>query len=365
MIETRKLAVFLGSMACTAPIGSCSGSDGPGGVGELEPLGPAPCAFANPVGSGQDPWVVRHDGSYYLVESRGRAIWVYKSQKLPEIKFATPVRVWQAPQGGWNQHHIWAPELHFIDGRWYIYYAAGSAGPPYIHQRSGVLESAGADPQGSYTDRGMLATRDDLTGSTDNVWAIDLTVTHHRGQLYAVWSGWLENRNTDATAQHLYIATMSNPYTISSGRVLLSSPDTPWEDGQVLDLQEGPQFLARGGDLFIIYSTRESWRRDYRLGQLRLKSSASDLMDPGSWIKSGPVFTASGNVYGPGHASFTTSPDGKEDWIVYHAKSAPADGWDDRRIHMQKFTWHPDGAPNFGTPIPSGQATPAPSGQCG
>ncbi|HEV2124127.1 MAG TPA: family 43 glycosylhydrolase, partial [Chloroflexota bacterium] len=85
---------------------------------------PESCTFANPVAEGQDPWVVRRDGWYYLVESSEGAIYVYRSAKLTEIK-KNGVRVWQAPEDGWNQAHIWAPELHFMDGRWYIYYAAG------------------------------------------------------------------------------------------------------------------------------------------------------------------------------------------------------------------------------------------------
>jgi len=344
-------------------LGACSGARDEDDR-ELGPTGPSPCTFANPIASGQDPWVFRHGGAYYLVESRGREIWVYRAEKLPEIKFGSGVRVWRAPDAGWNRDHVWAPEMHLIDGRWYIYYTAGSAGPPYIHQRSGVLESTGDDPQGSYVDRGMLDTRDDVSRPGENVWAIDLTVTRQNGQLYAVWSGWEENRASDRTPQHLYIARMSNPWTISSNRVQISSPAESWEDGVELDLQEGPQFLRRNDQLFIIYSTRESWLRFYRLGQLRLRSPTADLMSPGSWIKSGPVFQEAGNVYGTGHASFTTSPDGKEDWIVYHAKSLPTSGWNDRRIHMQKFTWNADGSPSFGTPVPSGQPTAAPSGQC-
>ena len=86
-------------------------------------------------------------------------------------------------------------------------------------------------------------------------------------------------------------------------------------------------------------------------------------MDSSSWIKSGPVFTGTETVYGVGHASFTTSPDGAEDWIVYHSKVDPTPGWD-RVIRMQKFGWHPDGSPEFGAPVPSGRPVAVPSGQC-
>ena len=262
---------------------------------------------------------------------------------------------------------MWAPELHRIGERWYVYYAAGRAGPPYIHQRSGVLESVGGDPMGPYVDRGMLDTGDEIATLAENKWAIDVNVAQLGGQTYAVWSGWEREAGTDRTPQHLYIARMSNPWTIGSARVRISSPTESWErstdpvDG--LDLQEGPTFLQRNGQTFIVYSTRESWLREYRMALLRLASPAADPLDPASWSKTGPVFAGTDAVYGAGHASFTVSPDGTESWVVYHSKTSATPGWD-RVIRMQKFGWNADGTPSFGAPAAPGQALPAPSGEC-
>ena len=342
-----------------------------GGTGSADTGQDPRCAatFTNPRGPGADPWVVRHEGRYYSVESRAGGIWVYRSDTLTSLK-KNGVRVWTPPDTGWNQSDIWAPEVHFVSGKWYIYYAAGRPGPDgpdaaFTDQRAGVLEALHDNPQGPYTDRGMLYTGDDVVTKTNPVWAIDLTVARIGESLYAVWSGWEENRPTHVTPQHLYIARMANPWTIATDRVKISSPVEAWERGTRLDLQEGPEFLEHDGAVFVIYSARESFMADYRLGQLRLTSGA-DPMLPASWVKSGPVFTGlpSGGVYGVGHASFTVSPDGTEPWIVYHAKSVAADGWDDRVVRMQKFSWHPDGSPDFGTPVANGVATPVPAGQC-
>jgi GH43 family beta-xylosidase len=319
------------------------------------------CTFTNPLGTGADPWVVRRGDSYYFAESKNNAIWIHKTGWLTSIT-SGGVAVWTAPSSGWNQTNIWAPELHYIDGHWYIYYAGGSSGPPFINQRAGVLESVTDDPLGAYTDYGMLYTGDDITNKTNPIWAIDLTVHRIGSQLYAVWSGWEQNASTDRTTQHLYIAQMSDPKTISGNRVKLSSPTESWEVGTELNLQEGPEFLEHAGQTFIIYSARESWLPDYRLGQLRL-TAGTDPMNPASWVKSGPVFTGTAEVYGVGHASFTTSPDSTEDWIVYHTKVDPSPGWN-RVIRTQKFTWNADGSPNFGSPLPVSQLIPMPSGQC-
>lgn len=223
------------------------------------------CTFTNPLGPGADPWVVRQGSAYYYAESRNNAIWVHKTGWLTTI-MNDGVAVWTAPDSGWNHTNIWAPELHYIDGKWYIYYAGGSSGPPFITQHAGVLEAATDDPQGAYIDRGMLYTGDDIAGQTNNVWSIDLTVDRVGSQLYAVWSGWEQNATTDRTPQHLYIAKMANPYTISSNRAKISSPTASWEIGPELNLEEGPELLFHAGQTFIIYSARESWLPDYRLG---------------------------------------------------------------------------------------------------
>ena len=342
------------------------------------PATPAPtaasCTFANPVARGADPWVVHEDGHYYMAQAQNSegeqsTIWVFRSAKLTDLR-RDSVKVWTAPDTGWNQTHVWAPEIRLIDSRWFIYYAGGRPGladAPFIHQRSGVIRAVGSDPQGAYEDLGQLDTGGEVATRADDVWAIDLTVHRLGGQLYAVWSGWTDNTPLARTPQHLFIARMSNPWTVSGPRVLLSSPTESWErrvdptDG--LDLLEGPQFLERDGRVFIVYSTRESWTPAYRLGMLRLNALDADPMQPASWTKTGPVFAAANGVYGPGHNGFAKSPDGTEDWLIYHAKVDTGPNWN-RVIRLQRFGWRADGSPDFGEPVPSGQPLAVPSGEC-
>src|SRR5205823_12971263 len=208
-----------------------------------------------------------------------RAIEAYEADSVTELG-SNGVRVGAASCSGGDRPNVWPPELHHVGGHRSIYYSAGEAGPPFLHQRSGVIRSSGDDPQGEYRDRGML--------DTGGIWAIDLTVTRLGDRLYAVWSGWQANAPTDRTPQQLYIARMSNPWTIESSRVRISSPTESWEHGTELDLNEGPEFLTHGDQAFIIYSTRESWLKEYRLGQLRLRSPDADPMDSTSWLKTGP-----------------------------------------------------------------------------
>jgi GH43 family beta-xylosidase len=314
--------------------------------------------FANPLYHGADPWVTRHEDSYYLCQAGpdGR-IEVWKSDTLTHR--GEREVVWTPPKRGWNSAEVWAPELHCVDGRWYIYYAA-SDGQNH-HHRMGVLESTG-DARGPYIDRGQLYTGDDLPGRTDNRWAIDGTLLHLHGQLYFIWSGWEDERDI----QHLYIATLSDPCTVSSNRVRLCDNNTHlWEHvgetrGQ-RGLNEGPQVLARHGRIFLIYSCSGSWQHTYKLGMLQL-DARSNPMDPGNWRKSPrPVFESTPEVFGVGHCCFTTSPDGQEDWILFHSKRDRREGWD-RVVRAQRFEWRADGSPVFGRPADTDTRLALPSG---
>ncbi len=320
--------------------------------------------FNNPIAKGADPWVYKTDSCYYycFFHNNGKdGIGVSKTSELQNI--GDTVHIWSVPDKGWNTACVWAPELHYLNGKWYIYYAAGISGPPYTYQRTGVLESVTQNPQGAYIDKGMIYTGDNVSKkkkASSNRWAIDMTVFEWKDELYAVWSEWEGLEKTDKTQQNLYIAKMDNPWTISMNRVLISKPDQAWETGGKLDLNEGPQILINNDHLFIIYSCGQSWLRTYKLAQLRLKDTEADPLDPESWIKSGPVFTGNKEVYGVGHACFTTSPDGTENWIVYHSKSDTIPGWN-RDIRLQRFTFNDDGSPDFGKAEPLYVPQPVPA----
>ena len=319
-----------------------------------------PKTFTNPVWDGADPWMVKQGDDYIYCWSANNSIIVSKSKKMTQR--GDLKNIWQAPATGWNKACVWAPEIHFIQDRWYVYYAAGESGPPFIHQRAGVLRSKTNDVFSDYEDMGMLYTGDNPADLSTNIWAIDLTVLEHQGKLYAIWSGWLKQETTDATPQHLYISEMENPWTMKGTRVKISSPVESWETGGPLNLNEGPEILKNGNQVFIVYSCRESWMVEYRQGMLQLINPDGNLLDPDNWKKTGPVFQGNSQVYGVGHCSFVKSPDNTEDWIIYHSKKSTTPGWE-RDVRMQSFQWNADGTPNFGTAVPAGKAINLPSGE--
>jgi GH43 family beta-xylosidase len=306
--------------------------------------------FTNPiVRHGQDPWVIRRDSKYYFCQSRSDGVWVNTATNLEDIGKGRGKCVWRPYRGTAYSAEVWAPELHYLQGKWYIYVAADSGNNS--NHRMYVLEATSQDPQKPFILKGKIAAPSDR-------WAIDGTVLEMPdGKLYFIWSGW---KGAENAAQDLYIAPMSNPWTISGERVRISHPEYPWEKNG-LPINEGPETLWNGNHLFIIYSASGYWTDHYCLGQLTW--NGGDVCNPKSWVKSPvPVFSGTSTVFAPGHCSFVKSPDGKEDWIIYHAHiSANSDGARDVRI--QPFTWNPDGSPRFGVPVSAGIPLGRPSGE--
>ncbi|KUM76123.1 family 43 glycosylhydrolase [Streptomyces curacoi] len=315
--------------------------------------------YTNPLKSfkGADPWLQYHDGNYYLITTTFTGILgIRKAPTLAGLATAPNVQVWSDTTSTRNTN-FWAPEMHLFNGHWYVYYSAGQSGVACCDsQRTHVLESAGTDPMGPYTYKGSL------TGSnlTPGGWLIDASVLQANNKLYLVGSGFI-----NGSTQSLVIAPMSNPYTLTGNTfTIISSPTLDWERSGS-PVNEGPEPLYRGGRTFLTYSASSCQTADYKLGQLEL--TGADPLNPASWTKKQtPVFQRSdaNGVYGPGHNGFFTSPDGTENWIVYHANSSASGGCGNgRTTRAQEFTWNADGTPNFGTPVALGTTLPGPSGE--
>ena len=302
-------------------------------------------AFVNPIlPLGADPTVIFHEGSYYYCTSDGRAtIFLAKAADFTRLGETQLIPVYTAPEGTEYSQHIWAPEIHNFDGDWYIYFSADDG--EIFHHQVFTLKSVGDDPVGEYEFFGGGAPE-------INSYSIDGTVWRSRdGEYYFFWSGW---RTTRRGAQHILVAPMEGPARVSGEPVVIATPEYYWETPWLHPpVNEGPQILENEQWVHIVYSANVFWSSRYSLGLLTM-AQGDDPLDPDSWRKhSWPVFKQANGIRGPGHASFTVSPDGTEYWIIYHAL---IDDREDnaRMIRAQQFIWDEKGYPVFQQPVPPG-----------
>lgn len=343
--------VMIVAAGATSPFCGKSGSNTP-----APPPAVDTTRFTNPLLGGSDPWVIQKDGAYYYMHTVGNRVALWKTSKMSALSMAARKDIFTPASGAPNSANVWAPELHYLDGKWYCYYTAGAG--PDITQRTWVLENSSADPTtGTWTDKGKLFTSD------SDFWAIDGTVLEHNGKRYFLWSG---RPNPAVQNQNIYIAEMSNPWTLQGTATLITKPELSWET-QGGPVNEAPQVLKNSsGKLFMIYSASGCWTDDYALGMLTLKDGGNPLV-AADWVKHAqPVFVKKpeNKAYGPGHNAFFKSLDGKEDWIIYHANNNSGDGCGEKRnVRMQSFSWSTDGTPNFGIPVTPGLLVKKPGGE--
>ena len=320
---------------------------------------PSSGTFTDPLlPTGPDPWVVMWNGFYVYSNTSATNLVLRKTAEITDLRHAERRVVWTPEPGHPWSNELWAPELHRWDDKWYIYFAA-DAGDNASH-RLYVVENTSDNPlEGTWTLKGQVT-------DPSNKWAIDPTTFELRGQHYLVWSGWKGGKDGE---QRLYIAHMSNPWTIDSKRTEIAKPKYPWEKhgdlpNRHVNVNEGPEFLAHGNKMFLVFSASGCWTDFYTLGVLEASLDA-DPLNKKSWTKLDHSFFSTdpaAEAFGPGHNGFFQSPDGHEDWIIYHANPAPGEGCTNLRSpRIQRFTWDTLGRPDFGAPVPLGQPLEKPA----
>ena len=299
-----------------------------------------------------DPYILRHQDSYYFIASVPEydRLEIRRSATLEGLRDAQPVVVWRKPDSGPMSQLIWAPELHKINGKWYIYFAASHTHDldalGMFQHRMFALECADSDPlTGKWQEKGQIKTPLDT-------FALDATTFRHQGKQWYLWA----QKDPEIKGNtNLYLAELANPWTLKGQPVRLSQPEFDWECRGFL-VNEGPAVLVRNGKVIVTYSASDTgWR--YCMGMLWADEN-SDLLDIKSWHKSDkPVFKTSeeNKQYGPGHNCFTT--DNGKDVLIYHSrnyKEIKGDPLHDNNRHARAkvFEYDENGLPIFGEPVP-------------
>jgi len=302
--------------------------------------------FNNPIAEQRaDPWVYKTDaGDYFLIATVPEydRIVLRKANSINGLKEAKEKEIWHKHEKGVMGSHIWAPELHRIDGKWYIYFAAGEAENIW-NIRMWVLSNSSADPmQGKWKEEGQIKTQKES-------FSLDATTFEHKGKRYLIWA---QNVRGGDSGTALVLSEMKNPTTLTGPEVILTEPEFSWERVKY-NVNEGPAVIKKDGRIFVSYSASAT-NHNYCMGLLWANEDA-DLLNAASWNKSpGPVFYTSEELkrYGPGHNSFTTSEDGKSTIMIYHARDyKEIQGHElsdkNRATRARKVNWTKSGFPDF------------------
>ena len=278
-----------------------------------------------------DPYIIFHNGTYYHCYGNKSGVYVTKAKRIEDIEKGETKRVYEYLQDGITDFDWYAPELHLIDGVWYIY---GSPDVGNGFHSMSVLENKNADPTTPFENKGVIR-------GLEGQWTLDGTVLKYKDKNYLIWS----------SGKALVISRLVTPWKIEDEGTVIGQLEYDFEkrNGEVM---EGPAVLKRHGRIFLIYSVNDSKTDDYALGLMEMKGEEPTKKE--SWKKHPiAVFQKTEEVFGPGHCCFTKVLDGDEwkDYIVYHANLETGSGWGGRSVWAQEVEYDEKDFPEFGKPM--------------
>lgn len=295
-----------------------------------------------------DPYVTRsNDGKYYFSASVPQydKIILRCSDTLMGLREAQEKVVWFKHESGPMSYHIWAPEIHYLFGKWYIYFAGGERDDVW-RIRPYVLECQGPDPmKDEWIEKGKIQRSDDDIYSFDS-FSLDATILENKGEYYYIWA---EKVAGGIGISNLYIAKMQSAYKLKTAQVLLTTPDYDWERVDIW-VNEGPAIIKHDGRIYLTFSASATGEC-YCIGMLSVDENA-DLLDPHEWQKSKKPLLCSDRskgFYGPGHNSFTVDEQGNP-ICVFHARTYLEIVGDplydpNRHTMLMSVKWDETGAP--------------------
>lgn len=296
-----------------------------------------------------DPFVRQApDGTYYFtasVPAYDRVV-LRHADTLEGLRDAEEITVWTKHESGPMSKHVWAPEIHYLFGKWYIYFAAGDVDDIW-EIRPYVLECTGDPMKDPWVEKGKMKRADEDVFSFE-AFSLDATVFENRGSWYYIWA---EKVGVGKQISNLYIARMAAADKLETVQVLLTTPDYDWERIDFW-VNEGPAVIKRNGKIYMTYSASGTGVC-YCMGMMSTTEDA-DLLDPASWKKERyPVLRTDEEkgIYGPGHNCFTKDEDGN-DICVFHARTYPEIVGDplydpNRHTMLMKVEWDAEDRPVF------------------
>ncbi len=268
----------------------------------------AQTSYTNPGITLADPYVFFENGMYYAygtTSSDGFLCWT----SVDLVNWTSEGYAYQETPSTWGDDTYWAPEVKAFNGKYYMSYSCRGKGG--ANEGRMLLCLAVSDsPTGPFTDlyapwfdEGYSCIDSDIFFDDDATPYLYFDKVGASGYIYGL----------------VYVRQLSGTdLTITGDAVQCIQASQPWENpnSSVNRTNEG-SFVFRYQDTYFMTYSANSWDNPYY--GIGYATAASPL---GPWTKSvdNPIIhrDESIGIYGPGHNSITTSPDGKEKFIVYH-----------------------------------------------
>lgn len=256
----------------------------------------------------RDPYVILYNNLYYYCFSRDDKIYLMMASNLEDLTNSTEIIVYDNKE---DLKNLWAPELHIINEKCYIYVACDDGNNE--NHRMYVLCNNSCNPLDNYSNCGIIGDK--------SKWAIDGTVLDYKDNLYFIWSG-CEGSIIDR--QELFISKMKNPLELEGKKICISTPQYDWEkqggDSKNLPfVNEGPAVFVLNNKLYLFYSASGCWCENYSIGVLEL--DGEDPLSKNSWVKHDlPVLSLENGLVGPGHCTIVDVKNNEDEkYLVFHS----------------------------------------------
>ena len=285
--------------------------------------------YINPVCpvDGPDPCVNRAaDGMFYAYTTDAR---IFKSEDLVnwiqlDGAFNGVVYPWWLNGGG-----VCAPSVHYINGKYVMYYSMMIWGGP--HDLPGVGIAVSKTPQGPFSDLGKMFTGEEV-GILDS---IDPCYYYHNGKHHLIWGSYLGG---------IWIAELTtSAYKINSDVPLIQLTGTYLEGAMIYERDGYFYLFCSRGDIMSTYQVVVG--RSTSLYGPYVDRQGNSMIDNNYEL----VLESSEEFTAPGHHSELILDDEGKTWILYHA-------WNvqqmeaGRCIMLDEVKWDSEGWPYMDAP---------------
>jgi beta-xylosidase len=322
----------------------------------------APRTYTNPVYAGDmpDPTVIRWQGVYYAMGTSGNGR--TEDGRIFTLLRSTNLVDWEKlggaliPPSDNADYQYWAPEATFAGGKFYIYYAMGGVEP----ERFEIRAATSATPQGPYTDTGRV-----LADCEHNRFTIDpFPFRDDDGQWYFFYSRNFTNAEPGLhTGTGIVVDKLMEMTRLAGDCHVVARARYDWTlyqahrfmpvYGRTFDWHtiEGACVIKHAGRYYCFYSGANYQTARYGLDYVVADHPLGPYTGQGETARL--LHSIPDKVRGPGHNDIAVAPDGRTEYIVYHAWDADMKV---RQMCIDKLIWTADGPRCLGptyTPQPA------------